>query len=64
MHDHLRALGWGLLGATLFPVLIVCASYLLCAMAMALAICCIIGFPVTAVFFPKTLLRGCGIIDE
>ena len=64
MHYYLRALWWGLLGATLMPVLLFCAGYLLCAMAMALAVCCIIGFPVVAVFFPKTLLRACGLLDE
>ena len=53
---YARALWWGLLGSTVFPVLILTAGYLLCAMAFAVALMCVIGFPVAAIFFPRKLL--------
>jgi hypothetical protein len=46
------------MGATIFPILVVCAGYLLLLMACAMAILCVIGFPVAAIFFPNRLLEA------
>lgn len=56
MRDHFRALKWGFFGATFGPILFICVGYLLAAMGVAVAIGCVIGFPVAAIFFPKKLL--------